>query len=133
MVARVGVAPFALVQAALTYAWYVLHARRLRDAGYGTGWALVIAMLYCLGVALFLLVDQVVSVMEPKPGVIFMIVLWVLFMYAVLGGYHTPLLGFAFGLMFLIVAPLLMRSASQYGPVRARRCLPRTHRRDAAG
>jgi uncharacterized membrane protein YhaH (DUF805 family) len=108
VVTRSGVAPFALVQVALTYAWYALHARRLRDAGYGTGWVLVIAILYCLGVALFLLVDQVISVMEPKPGVIFMIVLWVLFMYAVLGGYHTPLLGFALGLVFVTVTPLLI-------------------------
>src|SRR5215475_14007013 len=68
VVTRSGVAPFALVQVALTYAWYTLHARRLRDAGYGTGWALLIAILYCLGVALFLLVDQVISVIEPKPG-----------------------------------------------------------------
>jgi uncharacterized membrane protein YhaH (DUF805 family) len=108
VVARSGVAPFGLVQATLTYAWYALHARRLRDAGYGTAWALVVTILYCLGVALFLLVDQVISVMEPKPGIIFFIVLFVLFLYAVLGGYHTPLLTVAFGLLFVIVAPLLI-------------------------
>ena len=108
VVTRSGVAPFALVQVALTYAWYALHARRLRDAGYCTGWALVIAMLYCLGVTLFLLVDQVISVTEPKPGITFFIVLVVLALYAVLGGYHTPLLGFALGFLFVTVAPLLI-------------------------
>jgi uncharacterized membrane protein YhaH (DUF805 family) len=90
VVTRSGVAPFALVQVALTYAWYALLARRLRDAGYGTGWALVIAILYCLGVALFLLVDQVLSVVEPKPGATFFLLLIVLFFAAVFGGYHTP-------------------------------------------
>ena len=104
---RTGVAPFALAQLVLTYAWYVLHARRLRDAGYGTGWAFVIAFLYCLGVALFLLVDQVISVTQPQSGSIIMIVLFVLFLYAVLG-YHTPLLGFALGFVFVIVTPLLI-------------------------
>ena len=77
-VTRAGIAPFALVQLALTYAWYALHARRLRDAGYGTGWALVIAILYCFGVTLFVLLDQFVSVTEPKPGITFFIVLVVL-------------------------------------------------------
>jgi uncharacterized membrane protein YhaH (DUF805 family) len=108
VVTRSGVAPFALLQVALTYAWYALHARRLRDAGYGTGWALAIAILYCLGVALFLLLDQFVSVMEPKPGITFFILLIVLFLYAVLGGYYTPLVGFALGLLFVIVTPLLI-------------------------
>jgi uncharacterized membrane protein YhaH (DUF805 family) len=108
LVTRSGVAPFALVQVALTYAWYALHTRRLRDAGYGTGWALVIAILYCLGVALFLLVDQVISVMEPKPGVTFFLFLIVLFIAAVFGGYHTPLVSVALGLLFVIVTPLLI-------------------------
>src|SRR5262245_13986296 len=108
VVTRWGVAPFALVQVALTYAWYALHARRLCDAGYGTGWAVVIAILYCLGVALFLLVDQVVSVMEPKPGSTFFLLLIVLFIAAVFGGYHTPLVGVALGLLFVIVTPLLI-------------------------
>ena len=108
VVTRWGVAPFAFVQAALTYAWYALHAKRLRDAGYGTGWALVIAILYCLGVTLFVLLDQVVSVSEPKPGITFFIVLVILFLYAALGGYHTPLLGFAFGFLFVTGTPLLI-------------------------
>ena len=108
VVTHSGVAPFALVQAALTYAWYALHARRLRDAGYGTGWALVIAMLYSLGVALFLLVDQVLSVMEPKPGILFFILLVILSLYAIFGGWHTPLLTVTFGLLALVVVPLLI-------------------------
>jgi uncharacterized membrane protein YhaH (DUF805 family) len=107
VVARSGIAPFALVQAALTYAWYALHARRLRDAGYGTAWALVIAIIYGLGVALFLLLDHFVSVTEPQSGTIFFIILFILIVYAVLG-YHTPLLSVTLGLLSVIVAPLLI-------------------------
>ena len=108
VVTRSGVAPFALVQVALTYAWYALHARRLRDAGYGPGWALVIAIVYCLGVALFLLVDQVLSAMEPKPGATFFLLLIVLFFAAVFAGHPGPLVGVAVVLLFVIVTPLLI-------------------------
>ena len=58
--ARASVAPFALVQAVLTYAWYALHAKRLRDAGYGTGAAIALAILYAMSVVLFLLLVAVV-------------------------------------------------------------------------
>src|SRR6478736_2398347 len=56
---RSGVAPFAIAQAALTFAWYMLHARRLHDAQRSTGSALAIAVLYGLGVVLFMLLVQV--------------------------------------------------------------------------
>src|SRR5712691_9112755 len=61
VMARSGVAPFAIVQAAVTFVWYSFHARRLRDAGYGSGSALGIAVLYGLGVVLFMLLAQFVS------------------------------------------------------------------------
>ena len=109
VVTRSGVAPFALVQAALTYAWYVLHARRLRDAGYGTGWALVIALLYCLGAALFLLLAQFVSVFEAdKPGSALILLLVVLFLIALVIGNPGPFVSVALGLLFVIGAPLLI-------------------------
>jgi uncharacterized membrane protein YhaH (DUF805 family) len=108
VVTRSGVAPFALVQVALTYAWYALHAGRLRDAGYGTGWALVIAILYCLGVALFLLLAQLVSVVEPKPGSAFILLLIFLFIVAVFAGDPNPLVGVALGLLFVTGTPLLI-------------------------
>ncbi len=106
---RSGVAPFALMQVALTYAWYVLHARRLRDAGYGTGWALVIALLYCLGAALFLLLAQFVSVFEAdKPGSALILLLVVLFLIALVIGNPGPFVSVALGLLFVIGAPLLI-------------------------
>jgi len=109
VVTRSGVAPFALVQVALTYAWYALHARRLRDAGYGTGWALVIAILYCLGVALFLLLAQFVSVLDNgKDGSAFIFLLVVLFLIAVFSGDPSYLVNVALVLLFVIGTPLLI-------------------------
>src|SRR5437667_9820358 len=90
VVTRSGVAPFALVQVALTYAWYALHARRLRDAGYGTGWALVIAILYCFGVALALLLAQFGSVfVNGKDNSPFLFLLLVLFCAAAISCHPT--------------------------------------------
>jgi uncharacterized membrane protein YhaH (DUF805 family) len=52
---RAGFVPFALVQALAIWAWYCLHAKRLRDAGRDTGPALAIATLYALAIVLLLL------------------------------------------------------------------------------
>jgi uncharacterized membrane protein YhaH (DUF805 family) len=53
---RAGWLPFALVQATACWAWYCLHAKRLRDAGRGLGPAVAIATLYALAMVLLLLV-----------------------------------------------------------------------------
>jgi uncharacterized membrane protein YhaH (DUF805 family) len=66
--ARGGIVPYAVAQAVLTWAWYVLHAKRLRDAGRGTGWALAIAILYALSVVLFLLVALGLYDVSAKAG-----------------------------------------------------------------
>ena len=109
VVTRSGVAPFALVQVALTYAWYALHARRLRDAGYGAGWALVIAILYCLGVALFLLLAAFVGHLDNgKDGSTLGLLLILLFIVAVFAGDPRPLVGVALVLLLVIVTPLLI-------------------------
>ena len=52
---RVGLAPFALVQAIALWCWFCLHAKRLRDADRRIGVAVAIAVLYALAVILFLL------------------------------------------------------------------------------
>jgi uncharacterized membrane protein YhaH (DUF805 family) len=53
---RVGFAPFAFVQALSCWAWFCLHAKRLRDAGRDAGAALAVAGLYALAIVLLLLV-----------------------------------------------------------------------------
>lgn len=52
---RAGLWPFIAVQAALIWAWLVLHIRRLRDAGQGPAAAIGVALLYVLSIALLLL------------------------------------------------------------------------------
>ena len=52
---RLGLAPFALVQAIALWSWFCLHAKRLRDADRRIGVAVAIAVLYALAVILFLL------------------------------------------------------------------------------
>ncbi len=54
-IARTGLWAFAAAQAALTWLWFVLHAKRLHDAGRGEGLAIAVALLYVLSLVLLLL------------------------------------------------------------------------------
>jgi uncharacterized membrane protein YhaH (DUF805 family) len=56
VMARAGLWPFILVQAALIWAWTMLHIKRLRDAGQGPTAAIGVALIYALAVALMALV-----------------------------------------------------------------------------
>ena len=60
LTARANVIPFALAQGLLTYVWYALHGKRLRDAGRATGAATAIAVLYAMAVVLFMLLLELV-------------------------------------------------------------------------
>jgi len=51
-----GVWPFVLAQAVLIWVWFVLHAKRLRDADRSVGLALGASLLYALAVVLLLIV-----------------------------------------------------------------------------
>jgi uncharacterized membrane protein YhaH (DUF805 family) len=53
--ARFGLWAFAVIQTALTWLWFVLHAKRLRDAGRGYGLAIAVALLYLLSLILLLI------------------------------------------------------------------------------
>jgi hypothetical protein len=54
--ARFGLWPFLMTQAVLTGVWYVLHARRLRDAGRSLAPAQGIAVIHILAIVLLMLV-----------------------------------------------------------------------------
>jgi len=56
-----GALAFLLAQAMVTWIWYMLHAKRLRDCDRPTGLALAIATLYALSVILFLLLIVLVT------------------------------------------------------------------------
>ena len=53
--ARFGLWPFLMVQAVLTGVWYVLHARRLRDASRSIAPAQGIAVIHILAIVLLML------------------------------------------------------------------------------
>jgi uncharacterized membrane protein YhaH (DUF805 family) len=56
IVTRAGLWPFIAVQAVLIWIWFALHARRLHDAGRGSGIAAGAALLYLLSIVLLLIV-----------------------------------------------------------------------------
>jgi uncharacterized membrane protein YhaH (DUF805 family) len=53
--ARVGLWAFAAAQAVLIWLWFVVHAKRLHDAGRREGLAIAVALLYMLSLVLLLL------------------------------------------------------------------------------
>lgn len=111
---RVGPWGFALVQAALTWAWYLAHARRLRDAGRTSGLALGIAIVYALAIVLLLLI--VVSTMpasssisptappaEDEP----MLMTYFLLMYLLAMLFGGPMMGLL-GCVLIVIGLLLL-------------------------
>ena len=56
VLARGGLWPFIAAQIAVIWIWFVLHSKRLRDAGHSSGLAVAVALLYVLSVALLLIV-----------------------------------------------------------------------------
>lgn len=56
VIGRAGLWPFVAVQAVLIWTWFVLHAKRLRDAGRGPGLALGIGLLYVLSIVLLMFI-----------------------------------------------------------------------------
>ena len=55
VVSRGGLWPFIVVQAVLIWMWFVLHAKRLHDAGRGDGLAVGLGLLYVLSIVLLLI------------------------------------------------------------------------------
>jgi uncharacterized membrane protein YhaH (DUF805 family) len=107
---RVGFAPFVVVQALACWAWFCLHAKRLRDAGRDAGAALAVAGLYALAIVLLLLVLTLAAPLRggaqaPAAGTAGA---WS-DLFALAGGDSDPGL-FAYvgaGLLALIVLPML--------------------------
>jgi uncharacterized membrane protein YhaH (DUF805 family) len=56
VLAHTGLWPFVIVQGVVIWIWFVLHARRLHDAGRSSGLAVGVALLYILSIALLLIV-----------------------------------------------------------------------------
>jgi len=56
VMARAGLWPFIVAQALLIWIWFVLHTKRLHDAGHGVGLATAVSILYTLSVALMIII-----------------------------------------------------------------------------
>ena len=112
VVARAGLWPFILAQAALIFLWLVLHVRRLRDAGQGPAAAIGVAFIYALAVALLLMLVAFLTNPDmrpafadgdpPTPGHLF----GFLVIIAVLGLLFTP----DFGTFMMILKLLVLLS-----------------------
>jgi len=111
---RLGLAPFALVQATAMWAWFCLHAKRLRDADRPLSLAVAIAVLYALGMILLLLIIALLIGMAPggveAPTGAATDVLISSYLVTILAGDPDP--GFfafvATGVFALIFAPMLI-------------------------
>jgi uncharacterized membrane protein YhaH (DUF805 family) len=112
---QANVIPFVAVQVIVAWAWYVLHVRRLRDAGRATGSALALTIIYALSIVLLLLVMAAANAMSPPEsselraaGVtgIFLVVFlaWLVIGNSALGMFGYVLLG----ALVLITLPVLI-------------------------
>ena len=106
-----GYVAFVLLQAAIVWAWYALHAKRLRDAGRPITPAIALTILYALAVPLFLLVmaaamtPATASAPGEAPSGSLLDVFLVLFLFSVI--FNDPGLGI-FGAIILAVLILVM-------------------------
>ena len=106
---RAGFAPFILVQALSIWAWFCLHAKRLRDAGGDIGPAIAIVVLYAMAMILFLLVIALLGPETPGEGSA-----GTLIVFDLLGMLRGDLGLFAYvaaGIFALIFAPMLIALA----------------------
>jgi uncharacterized membrane protein YhaH (DUF805 family) len=115
VLAQLGPAPFALVQALVAWSWFCLHAKRLRDTGTEIGAAIAIAILYGLAVLLFMLIAILISELMSKdptaaPGVdLADWLIMFLFIGALIREPNAGLFGYvAIAVLLLILVPLIL-------------------------
>ena len=114
--ARASVVPFVLAQVVIGWSWYVLHAKRLRDAGRPTGAAVALTVLYALAIVLLLLV--MVAANAPGQGNgpgdtpfagIFQIFLLLFLVGMVLGDPNLGMFGYIIlGVLALVMLPMVI-------------------------
>jgi uncharacterized membrane protein YhaH (DUF805 family) len=114
--ARASVVPFLVAQVAIAGVWYLLHVRRLRDAGRATGSAIALTILYALAIVLLLLVMLAISApgqptgleSESQPSV-FQILLPVFLIGMILGDPSPGMFGYVvLGVIALTMLPMLI-------------------------
>jgi uncharacterized membrane protein YhaH (DUF805 family) len=86
---RTGLWSFAIVQAAVMWMWFTVHAKRLTDAGRSVGPAVGIAIICALAVLLFILVlavFQQAAAQEPNAASSFIGLVVLLYLIAIISG-----------------------------------------------
>ena len=114
--ARASIIPFVLVQVAIGWGWYVLHARRLHDAGRPTGPAVALTVLYALAIVLLLLVMVAANAPGPANGAddtpfagIFQVFLLLFLIGTVLGDPNLGMFGYIIlGVLALVMLPIVI-------------------------
>jgi uncharacterized membrane protein YhaH (DUF805 family) len=109
VIAKAGLWPFVATQILLTWVWYALHAKRLRDAGYSAAPAAGVAAVYVLALVLFLIVAASFFALPDSHGndpstTSALTLLLLLYIFTIL--FARP----DFGLVWFIVTGLLMMS-----------------------
>jgi uncharacterized membrane protein YhaH (DUF805 family) len=115
-VAQGGLAPFMVAQLLIVWAWYVLHAKRLRDAQRSPASAVAVAVVYGFAIALMALIAVELA---PRPGAVdaagqpsagwaeILIVLYLLALFS--GEPHLGIFGtILVALMVLVLAPIVI-------------------------
>jgi uncharacterized membrane protein YhaH (DUF805 family) len=117
--ARWGVWLFMLIQAPVIWAWFALHAKRLRDAAQPVGLVVAIAVLYVLALVLLMLLLEpilgpamVPAGSDAPPGSF--ADLWIIvLLFAALAG--QPDTGFFYALALVMLAMILIPIAIAFG------------------
>jgi len=115
VLARAGLWPFAAVQALLVWIWFVLHAKRLRDAGRGVGLAAGVSLLYALSVALLIILAALFSgtlagqVPDANAASALGLILLISIIADLLGSPHYDLTSLTAAILLLIaIAPVIL-------------------------
>jgi uncharacterized membrane protein YhaH (DUF805 family) len=119
VMAQASVAPFLAVQVAVSWAWYALHAKRLRDAGRPTGTALALTVLYLLAILLLVLAMIAANASgsgggtEAKPlATVVQIFLLLFLIGTVLSDPNLSMFGFVIlGALVMVMLPILIAIA----------------------
>jgi len=115
VIARTGLWPFLAVQAVLIWIWFVLHAKRLRDAGRASGLAVGVALLYVLSLVLLLIVADGFfntsdsPMMNPNASSALGLILMLYIIATLLGSIHYDFVWIVVAiLLFMAFVPIIV-------------------------
>jgi uncharacterized membrane protein YhaH (DUF805 family) len=129
VLSRAGLWPFAAAQAVLIWVWFVVHAKRLRDAGSPIGLAIGASVLYALAVVLLLLVaaaffpiaDAVSRTASANSMLGLILLLWIIAALAGSPSYDLGWLMVTILMALALLPPLIAVAVTLWAATRPRR------------